>query len=356
MSGKDYYHVLGISRDASQDEVKRAFRALAHKHHPDKAGGDEEKFKEINAAYQVLGDPEKRQKYDQFGSAAFDGSQGAPGQGGAGFSGFDFSGGGFEDLGDLFGDMFGFGGGGRRRKAAQGNHIEMDLALTFEESVFGAKKEVTLTKPSVCVRCTGTGAEPGTSLKSCATCGGSGVRTSVQRTVFGNIQSRTACSACAGSGQVPEKPCTDCHGSGIAHQKKTMSVDIPSGVETDNLIRLRGEGEGVKGGIAGDLYLRMRVRPDPRFTRDGETILSACSIGFTQAALGDTVDVETVDGPVELRIPAGTQSDTPFRLRGKGVPIRGRRGDHIVTVRVTTPRHLSRKQRQLLEDLGLRGE
>jgi molecular chaperone DnaJ len=355
VAGKDYYQTLGVGRGASADEVKRAFRTLAHKYHPDKPGGDAEKFKEINAAYQVLGDPEKRKKYDQFGSAAFEGAQGFPG-GGAGFGGFDFSGAaGFEDLGEMFGDMFGFGGG-RRSRSRRGQDIQIDLDLTFQESVFGAEKDVMLTKSSACERCGGVGAEPGSKTHTCSTCNGSGVQVSVQRTILGSIQRRTACATCEGSGEVPEKTCTTCHGSGVTKSKKTITVDIPSGVEAGNAVRLRGEGEAVKGGESGDLFIRLHVDPDPRFEREGDAIFSRIKIGFSQAALGDTIDIETIDGKVELSIPPGTQSGAEFRLRGKGVPIRGRRGDHIVTVDVVTPTHLSREQRELLQELGLNEE
>lgn len=347
---KDYYKTLGVEKNASQDEVKKAFRKLAHQWHPDKTGGDEAKFKEINEAYQVLSDADKRRRYDQFGSAAFDGPAGGPG---AGFGGFDFSGMGFEDLGDIFGDAFGFGGGGRRRRKTRGADVQMDVDLSFEEAVFGADKDVTLTTHAVCERCAGSGGEPGSGVKSCETCGGSGVRVTVQRTMLGNIQSRSACPTCGGAGKIVEKPCSSCGGAGVERKRRTITVHIPEGVDDGNVMRLRGEGEAAKGGESGDLYLRLHVAPDRRFAREGSLIRSEARVNFTQAALGAEIDVETLDGTVSLKVPPGTQSGTEFRLRGKGVPEGGRRGDHFVTVRVVTPQKLSKKQQQMFREIGL---
>ena len=352
--GKDFYQTLGVDRTASDEEIKKAFRKLAHQHHPDKEGGDEEKFKEANEAYQVLKDKEKRAKYDQFGSGAFDGSQGFGG-GGQGFSGFSgFSGGGFEDLGDIFGDMFGFGGGrGRSQQRTQrGKDIQMDLDLTFLEAVFGVEKEVAVTKLSPCERCAGTGGEPGAGTKTCGTCDGNGVVTGSQRTILGVMQTKRTCDDCHGSGSVPEKMCDSCHGVGVEKKKKTLKVTIPSGVEEANVLRVQGEGEAMKNGVPGDLYVRLSVRADMRFQREGRMIITEASIGFTQAALGDTIEIETVDGKGDLKIPAGTQSGAQFRLKGKGVPTRGGRGDQIVIVKVVTPKKLSKAQKKLLEELN----
>lgn len=352
---KDYYQTLGVNKSASADEIKSAFRKLAHQHHPDKPGGNEAKFKEANEAYQVLGDEEKRKKYDQFGSAAFEGGAG----GGQGFGGFDFSGfqggGGFEDLGEMFGDMFGFGGrrGGAQR-VRHGEDIHVDVDVSFHEAIFGVSKELNITKHNACERCGGVGAEPGTSMRTCEDCGGKGVKVVMQRTILGNMQSRVACPSCDGAGEVPKTVCTTCKGEGVTRGRKTLTVNIPGGVDDGNMVRVRGEGEAMKGGEPGDLLLRMHVAPDKRFERQGSTIYSTVEIGFTQAALGDTVDADTVDGSVSLNIPAGTQSGTEFRLRGKGVPVRGGRGDQHVTVRVLTPKKLSKEQRRLLEELDLR--
>lgn len=351
---KDYYNILGVSKSASQEELKTAFRKLAHQYHPDKPTGNEAKFKEANEAYQVLGDAEKRAKYDQFGSAAFEnGGQGAGGFGG--FGGFQ-GGAGFEDLGDMFGEMFGFGGGrgGRQARRARGQDIQVDIDMTFHDAIFGVEKELNVTKHNRCERCAGIGAEPGTSLQTCDDCKGQGVKTIVQRTILGNIQTRVACSTCDGSGEVPKTVCTTCKGDGVTRGRKTLSVNIPAGVDNGNLVRVRGEGESIKGGEPGDMLLRIHVAPDKRFERDGSTIYSVSQIGFTQAALGGTIEAPTVDGPVELKIPAGTESGTEFRLRGKGVPSRGTRGDQIVTVKIVTPKKLSREQKRLLEELDLR--
>ncbi|MFA4846249.1 MAG: molecular chaperone DnaJ [Patescibacteria group bacterium] len=354
---KDYYHILNIDKGASQDDIKKAFRTLAHKYHPDKAGGNEAKFKEANEAYQVLGDPDKRAKYDQFGSAAFGGG-GQGFQGGQGFGGFDFSGfqnaGGFEDLSDLFGGMFSGGQRGGRRGQPRGSDIQVDVDLSFHESVFGVEKEIEVTKNATCARCAGTGGEPATGMKTCDDCKGSGVQVTMQRTVLGNIQSKRTCSTCQGTGEVPQKTCTTCHGAGVERKRERLSVGIPGGVDDGALLRVQGKGEAVRGGRSGDLFVRLHVKDDRRFERDGIHIHSATTIGFTQAALGDTIEIETVDGKGDLKIPAGTQSGSQFRLRGKGVPSNRGRGDQIVTVEVRTPERLSREQKKLLEQLDLR--
>ncbi len=353
---KDFYKVLGIDKSASQDDVKRAFRKLAHQHHPDKPDGNEEKFKEINEAYQVLSKPESRQKYDQFGSGAFDGSggggYGAGGFGGQGFGGFDFSGAqDFGDLGDIFGDLF--GGGRSRRGRSSGQDIQVDVQLSFYDSVFGVDKEFELTKPSNCERCSGNGAEPAEGLKKCDNCDGQGVVLGVQRTVLGNMQTKRTCEECSGTGEIPKVKCKTCDGHGIERKKKSLNISIPAGVDNGVTLRVRGEGEAVKGGAAGDLFVRVHVKQDKRFERDGLNIHSEKSIGFTQAALGDVVEVETIDGIVDLKIPSGTQSGAQFRLKARGVPNPPSRGDHIVHVTVVTPKKLDRKQKKLLEELSL---
>lgn len=351
---KDYYNTLGVDKNASQDDIKKAFRKIAHKYHPDKPTGDEEKFKEANEAYQVLGDEKKRAQYDQFGSAAFDGSAG--GFGGQGFGGFDFSGfqgaGGFEDLGDIFGDIF--GGGRSRSRERRGSDIQVDADLTFKESIFGADKEVHISKQAPCDRCSGTGGEPGEGMDTCKDCDGQGVQIGVQRTMLGNIQTKRTCPTCQGAGEMPKKPCSTCDGRGVEQKKQTLTVTIPPGVEDGAMLRVRGEGEAIKGGRSGDLFVRLHVARNKQFERQGTTLITQASIGFTQAALGDTIEVETVDGPVELKIPSGTQSGAQFRLRGKGVPHGHGRGDQIVVVHVITPKKLSRAQKKLLEELDLK--
>jgi len=347
---KDYYNLLGVSKSASADEIKAAFRKLAHEHHPDKPTGNEAKFKEINEAYQVLSDPEKRSRYDQFGSA--DGPQGF----GGGAGGFDFSGfqqaGGFGDLGEMFGDMFGF----RGQRVRRGSDVRVDVNLTFKDAAFGVEKEIALQRHLKCERCGGIGAEPGSKMNECPECKGSGVKVTMQRTILGNVQTKTACRNCDGEGEIPEKKCTTCQGDGVTRQKKTLVVDIPAGVEDGSALRLRGEGEAVKGGESGDLILVVHVEPDARFEREGDTVFSHEKIGFTQAALGAKIDVETLDGKVELTIPPGTQAGTQFRLRGKGIKSRHGRGDQIVLVEVVTPTKLTKEQRQKLEELNLNEE
>ena len=354
---KDFYNVLGVNKSASQDEIKSAFRKLAHQYHPDKPTGNEAKFKEINEAYQAVGDPEKRKKYDQFGSAAFDGSGGfSGGAGGQGFGGFDFSGfsgqaGGFEDLGDLFGGMF---GGGRSQREPRGSDVQVDVDLSFRDSVFGADKEIRLSKFDECERCAGLGAEPGTKSKDCSECGGKGVKVVTQRTILGTFQTKAACPACDGEGKIPETRCTTCHGDGVTRGKKTLSVHVPAGVENGNVLRVRGGGEAVRGGKPGDLFVRLHVKNDTRFSREGSTIYSTLRVGFTQAALGASVETETVDGPTTVIIEAGTQGGKEIRVRNKGVVTGNTRGDHVFVVEVVTPTKLSRDQKKLLEELDLK--
>lgn len=346
---KDFYKTLGAEKGASPEELKKAFRSLAHKYHPDK-GGDPEKFKEVNEAYQVLGDPQKRQRYDQFGSAAFE--QG--GMGGGGFPG-GFSGAGFEDLSDLFGDMFG-GGGGRQRRS-RGDDIQVDVALTFREAAFGVQRDLELYKTVRCEHCEGNGAEPGSGKKKCATCSGTGQITANQRTVFGTFQTRRPCNTCHGRGDIVEKPCGKCRGSGAVKAMRKIRFTIPAGIDHGELIRLSGEGE--YGGLdiaPGDLYLRVSVKRDPQFERDGNDLRITQEIGFSTAALGGNVNVPTLESMAELKIPAGTQSGAVIRLRGKGIadPRTGQIGDQYVLVVVKTPEKLSKEQKKLLEDLDLR--
>ncbi len=346
---KDYYSILGVEKNASKEELKQAFRKKAHELHPDK-GGDEAKFKEVNEAYHILSDDEKRRQYDQFGTTFDNAGAGGYGgfSGGQGFQGMNF-----EDLGDIFSGMFGGGFGGHSR--ARGNDILMDLDLTFKESVFGVEKEITLSKNSSCERCAGTGAEPGTKMKTCTDCQGQGFKTTVQRTMLGAVQTRTTCTTCRGLGEEPETRCSSCHGTGLEYGRKNLRVDIPAGVEDGNRIRLRGQGESIGAeGEAGDLYLQIHVKADPRFERQGNTIYFLKKIGFSQAALGDEVEVETVDGSAKLKIPAGTQSGDKLRMRGKGVKSGSSRGDQIVVVQVVTPKRLGRKEKKLLEELNLK--
>lgn len=352
MANKDYYQILGLEKGASDDEIKRAFRKLAIKYHPDKNQGNAEaevKFKEINEAYQVLSDPEKKARYDQFGTADFDGSGfGAGGFGG--FDGFDFSDlGGF---GDIFDTFFGGGGSGRRRNGPQrGADLEYVLNLTFEEAVFGVEKEISINRSESCDSCSGTGAKAGTSPKTCPTCNGSGQIRVQRQTPLGNFVSTSTCNQCGGKGQVADNPCTTCHGKGSVRKNRKISVNIPAGVDTGNVMPLRGQGEhGKNGGPAGDLYVRIKVAPSKKFTRKGSDIYIDTHISMGHAALGVEVTVPTVDGDVKYKIPAGTQSGTLFRLKGKGVPRvnSSGRGDQYVKVIVDIPKNLNEKQKDAL--------
>jgi molecular chaperone DnaJ len=354
---KDYYNILGVSKDASAEDIKRAFRELAHKYHPDKNGGNAEKFKEINEAYQVLGNQEKRQQYDQFGTTF----EQAQGQGGfSGFGGFrDFSGfaNGFDfsDLGEMFGFGDIFGGGRKKTKAARGRDIEMEMEIDFREAVFGAEKVLDLYKPSVCETCGGNGADPKSKVVTCPNCGGSGRVQQIQRTFFGSFQTVTTCPTCGGEGKKAERECAECRGSGVVRAAKKLKIKIPAGIDNGETIKLSGEGEaGGRGGRLGDLFLTFKVKPDREFRRRGNDILSKVKINFSEAALGDKIEVNTLDGKVKLNIPAGTQSGQIFRLKEKGAPSLGGygRGDQLVEAVVVTPTRLTRRQRELLEELA----
>lgn len=355
---KDYYKILGVDKSASEDEVKKAFRKLAHQYHPDKKGGDEAKFKEVNEAYQVVGDKDKRAKYDQFGSD-FE-QQGGFG-GGAGWEDFmrqarGGQGGGINfDFGDLFGDAFGFGGGGRQRGRNKGNDIQVDVELSFHDAAFGLEKEIRLTKNNACDVCTGTGTEPGSKLNTCSTCKGQGRVNQVQRTIFGAMQAVVACANCKGQGQIPEKRCKHCGGDGIVKSESRYTVKIPAGINTGESIRLSGYGESGGPGVdAGDLYVTVHIQDDARFERDGFDVHVNVTITYPQAVLGDTVEIETIDGKKKIVIPEGTQSHQQIRLKGLGIPhLRdsSRRGDQYVHVIVDVPKKVSKSAKRLLEDL-----
>ncbi|MFA4999907.1 MAG: molecular chaperone DnaJ [Patescibacteria group bacterium] len=367
---KDYYNILGVSKDASAADIKTAFRKKAHEHHPDK-GGDEAQFKEANEAYQVLSNPQKRQQYDQFGSAFQNGQAGGGGFGGfgQGFSGFSgFQGGqgfnvDFEDLGDMFGgfgDIFGFGGGSSRgsssRRTTRGRDLEMKVNLDFLQAAFGLEKELKFSKNVVCGHCGGTGAEPGAKIETCKTCGGSGRVSRLQRTILGNIQMQSECTACGGEGKIYTQKCGQCGGAGIRHEAVKIKVKIPAGISDGESIRLSGQGEaGAKGAPAGDLYLRVKVGSHKKFIRDDYDIRTEETINIKQAILGDKIEVETIHGPVKLKIPEGTQSGTVFKLREKGISKLHQRGlgDQFVRIIVKIPDGLSRQQKKLLEELDI---
>ena len=350
---RDYYEVLGVSKNASEDEIKRAYKKLARKYHPDMNPGDkeaEEKFKEVNEANEVLSNPEKKAKYDQFGFAGVDPNYGA-GQGGYdGAGGFDFG-----DLGDIFGSFFGggFGGGRRNPNAPQrGESIRASLSVEFTEAAFGCEKSITIDRFEQCPTCKGKGCAPGTTPEVCTECHGTGTVTQAQRTPFGMMQSQTVCPKCRGKGQIIHQPCPDCRGAGVVRKRRTIQVNIPAGIDNGQTISLRGQGHsGKNGGPAGDLLITVMVRPHEIFRRDGTAVFCEAPITFTQAVLGGTLEIPTIDGKVKYDIPEGTQTGTVFRLRGKGIPVlNGRgRGDQYVTVNIETPRNLNREQKEALK-------
>ena len=354
---RDYYEVLGVSKGASDDEIKKAYRKLAKKYHPDMNPGDKEaeaKFKEVNEAYSILSDSEKRARYDQFGHAGVDPNYGAGGPGG-GFGGFDM---GDIDLGDIFGSFFGggfggFGGSssGRRNGPQKGESLRASLTITFEEAAFGCEKEINLNRTEECEACHGSGAEPGTTAETCPDCRGTGVVRVQQRTGGFAFSSTAPCSRCRGTGKIIHTPCKACGGSGSVKKTKRVTVSIPAGIDDGQAISLRGQGNaGKNGGPAGDLIVAVHVKPHPQFHRDGTTVLYEQPVTFYQAVMGAELEIPTIDGKVKYNLPAGTQTGTTFRLRGKGIPeLRGRgRGDQYVTVRVQVPTSLNGEQKEAL--------
>lgn len=347
---RDYYEVLGVPKQASEEEIKKAFRKLAKQYHPDLHPGDKEaeaKFKEINEAYEVLSDKEKRQKYDQFGHAGVDPNM--AGAGGSPFTDFDF--------GDIFGSIFGGFGGGRRQSnpnaPRRGGDTETSVNISFEEAAKGCKKTVTYQNVERCEECGGTGAQKGTSPVTCSTCGGSGQVRINQRTPFGVIQTSRTCDRCQGTGKIIEKPCKACGGQGRVRKRKSVEVTIPAGIDDDQVLKVNGHGNaGVNGGPAGDLHVYVNVRPHPIFERRGDDVWCTLPITFTQAALGDEVVVPTLDGKVSYQIHEGTQPEDVFKLKGKGIPhLYGRgRGDQYVKVSIEVPKNLTNQQKEILKE------
>ena len=315
---RDYYETLGIGKDASADEIKKAFRRKAIELHPDKQGGDEAKFKEVNEAYEVLKDPAKKQRYDQFGHAGVGGDSGFGG-GAGGFGGFgqgqsqnfDF---GDLGLGDIFSSFFGGGGGGGQQRQSRGRDVEARVDISFENAIFGTEVSLDLNLEDTCEHCKGTTVEPGHSMKTCDTCKGQGQVVTVARTIFGNIQQAAVCPTCHGVGKVPEKICTVCNGKGTQPKKQTIQLKVPAGIDDGATIRLREHGEAIANGPKGDLYVNIRVQPHKHFTREGDLVLSEAHVGMVDAALGTEIEVDTVDGPVRMKVPAGTQSGSDFKL------------------------------------------
>ena len=359
----DYYQVLGITKSASKDDVKKAFRKLAHKYHPDKSGGDEKKFKEISEAYAVLSDDKKRAEYDSYGRV-FTGGAGPTG--GSGFDGFDFSQfGGFGDNADGFeinlDDLFGgfsdvFGGGGRRGGERRGRDISIDIELTFKESVFGVERRVLITKDNDCSRCSGSGAEPGTKTKTCPTCNGKGSIVESQRSPFGVFSVSRPCNTCHGKKTVPETPCTTCKGRGIERREQEIVISVPAGIDNGQVIRMSQMGEAVSGGKPGDLYIKLHVVQDSKFRREGYNLITELPVKVTDALLGGDYSVETLDGPVTVTVPILKSTDEIIRVKGKGVPMQGgKRGDLLVRIRVEFPTKLSKNSQDLLRKLKEEG-
>ena len=351
---RDYYEVLGVSRGASEDEIKKAYKKMARKYHPDLNPGDktaEEKFKEVNEAYEVLSDADKKARYDQYGHAGVDPNFGAGGFGG-GFDGsFDFG-----DLGYIFGSFFGGGfGGGRRTNPnapQRGESIRMSIAISFEEAAFGCEKAVTVERYETCDTCHGNGCAPGTSPEVCPDCHGTGTVQVRRQTPMGVFATSSPCPKCGGKGRIIHQPCKDCRGSGMVRKKKTIQASIPAGIDNGQTISIRGQGNaGKNGGPAGDLLITITVRPHELFRREGTSVLCEAPITFTQAVLGAELEIPTIDGKVKYTLPEGTQSGTTFRLKGKGIPsINGRgRGDQYVTVYIETPKNLNKEQKEALK-------
>lgn len=356
MTKRDYYEILGVSKNASDDEIKKAYRKAAVQYHPDKEGGSEEKFKEVGEAYDVLKDSAKRQRYDQFGHAGVGGNSSSGSYGGNPFAGgfggqnvhFDFGdGGGF---GDIFSQFFG-GGASSNHGPKRGRDVEVTLQLSFEEAVFGVEEKIEIDMNDKCSHCHGTTVEPGYELKTCPTCKGAGQVNRVMNTIFGPIQQATTCDNCGGRGKIPEKVCSVCRGKGVERRNKAINLKVPAGIDDGATIRLREYGEAIGNGQKGDLYVHIQVKAHKIFTREGDIILSEQHVDMISATLGAEIEVDTVDGKVRMKVPAGTQSGTDFKLSNHGVPHMqsDRRGPHIVSIIVDTPTKLSRKQRQVLE-------
>jgi molecular chaperone DnaJ len=361
---KDYYNVLGVDRRASADDIKRAFRKLAHKYHPDKGGTDEAKFKEITEAYSVLSDEKKRREYDTYGQAFAGGRGPSTGSGQAGnpFGGFDFSGfqqgfgqGGVEfDFGDIFGDIF--SGRGGRAQTPRGRDISIDLEIAFKDAVFGTTRSVLITKVSKCNLCHGSGAKVGTELEKCTTCNGSGRVHETRNSILGQFTSVRACTVCDGSGKIPKEKCHECKGHGTKRQQEEIKISIPAGIDNGEMIRMTGQGEAIKTGVAGDLYVKVHVKSHPTFRRDGANLIMHLPVKLTDSLLGTTVSVETLEGKMlEVKIPSMKRAEELLRVRGRGIPTDGGRGDLIIRLEVALPHKLSSKARKALEDLKSEG-
>jgi len=356
---KDYYNVLGVDKKASKDDIKRAFRKLAHKYHPDKGGTDQEKFKEITEAYSVLSDDKKRREYDTYGQAF---SGGGTPHGGSPFGGFDFSqfqqgfgNGGVEfDFGDIFGDIF--SGRGARQQTPRGRDISIDLEVSFKDSVFGTTRTVLIAKVSTCSLCHGSGAKPGTELEKCHTCNGSGRIHETRNSILGQFTSVRACTVCDGSGKIPKEKCHECKGHGTLRKQEEIHIRIPSGIDNGEMIRMPGKGEAVKTGVSGDLYVKVHVKQHSTFRRDGANLVMDLPVKLTDALLGTTVPIETLEGKtLEVKVPPMKRAEELLRVAGKGIPMEGTRGDLIIRLEVALPHKLSGKAKKSVEDLKSEG-
>lgn len=363
---KDYYNVLGVQKGASKDEIKKAFYKLAHKYHPDKKEGNEAKFKEVNEAYQVLSDEQKRAQYDQFGSnyQNMGGSAGGYQQQGGfgGFEGFDFSnfsqgfgGAGAEfDLNDIFSDFF--GGGGGSRQARRGRDISTEIQISFSDSIFGVNRKILITKTSSCITCKGSGAKEGTKMDTCKKCNGQGKIREMKRTILGSIATTKVCEECVGAGQVPKEICEKCKGKGVLRREEEVSINIPAGIRNGEMVRMTGMGEAISKGTTGDLYIKINVAPHPVFKRDGNDLVMDLNLKLSEALLGAKYDIETLDGKVEVKIPEGVSINEILRVKGKGVPAGGgKRGDILIKLNIKLPNKLSKKSRELIEELKKEG-
>lgn len=359
---KNYYEVLGVQKNTSKDEIKKAFRTLAHKYHPDKKGGDEAKFKEVNEAYSVLSDDKKRAEYDAYGRVFSGGAGGGAGR--EGFEGFDFTNftsgqgfpggaGGFEfDLGDIFSDFF----GGQRERVRRGRDVSIDLELSFSESIFGTDRSILLNKVAACDVCGGSGAKPGVKMKTCESCNGKGKIRESRRSIFGQVETTKTCEECSGKGQLPSEKCAVCHGAGVSRRQQEVAVKVPAGIEDGEVIRLSGVGEAIRDGAPGDLYVKIHVAKHRLFHREKSNLVMNLSVKLSSALLGDEYVIETLDGTVTVKIPEGIRHGEILRLRGKGVPIdRNRRGDLLIKITIDLPSRLSKDARKLIEELKKQG-
>ena len=352
---KDYYQTLGVSKGASKDEIKKAFHKLAHKYHPDKNKGEEAKFKEVNEAYQILSDDQKRQAYDSYGSDFANQSGGGGNPYGQGFPGGGFEG---VDLGDIFNDFFGAGFGGGGERTERGRDISIDIEISFEESIFGTTRKVLLNKASLCSTCSGSGAKPGTKLKKCTTCNGKGRVNEMRKSFLGTFSTVATCSVCTGKGETPEEKCKHCGGIGIEKKQEEISITIPPGLQNGEMLRMSGKGEAVARGIAGDLYIKLHVTPHALYHREGGNLVMTLDVKLSDALLGANYSIKGIDSKmIDVRIPEGVKFGDILRMKEKGAPNpgRGRSGDLLIHVNIKTPTKLSGKAKKLIEDLKQEG-